>query len=474
MIVWTALFIVLATAMFYVAARRRAQRFDSPATGAHSRAVYHGLLAASYCALPAAIVLVVWLAAQGSVLDRLIIANLPAEITHARSNGELDLLVTQVRQLARGLAIFEAENPALQAAAERLKAWQATGAMAMFAVVASIGAFGGFIALGAAKAPFRARNAFERVLTLMMVACAIAAVLTTLGIVVSLLYESWRFFELAPLGEFLFGLRWEPQIAIRADQVAGQGAFGAVPVFVGTLLIAVLAMCVAVPVGLFSAIYLSEYADVRIRAIIKPILEILAGVPTVVYGFFAILIVTPALVTFVTGLDGLLDAWLAPFGFESLLQISPQPALAAGLVMGVMIIPFISSLSDDALRAVPQSMRDGAFALGATRAETVADVLIPAALPGIMGGVLLAVSRAIGETMIVVMAAGMIARMTVNPLESVTTTTVQIVSLLTGDTEFDNPKTLAAFALGLVLFFGTLILNVIALTIVRRYREHYE
>lgn len=474
MIAWTALFVVAAAAAFFFIARGRARAFDLGAAAAHSRATYHGLLAASYCAVPAAVVLLAWLTAQGGVIDRMIIANLPTDITQGRTQSELDLLVTQVRQLARGLAIFEADNPALQAAADRLKAWQTTGALAMFAVVASIGAFGGAIALAFSKSAFRARNAFERLLTGIMVACAVAAILTTLGIIVSLLYESWRFFEKVPLTEFLFGLKWEPQIAIRADQIAGAGAFGAVPVFLGTALIAFLAMCVAAPVGLFAAIYLSEYADVRVRAVIKPILEILAGVPTVVYGFFAILIVVPAMVAFVSTLDGALDGWLAPMGFESLLAISPQPALAAGLVMGIMIIPFISSLSDDALRAVPQSMRDGAFALGATRAETIAEVLIPAALPGIMGGVLLAVSRAIGETMIVVMAAGMIAQMTVNPLDSVTTTTVQIVSLLTGDTEFDNPKTLAAFALGLVLFFVTLILNVIALSIVRRYREQYE
>ena len=268
-----------------------------------------------------------------------------------------------------------------------------------------------------------------------------------------------RFFETVPLGDFLFGLEWSPQIAIRADQVGASGAFGMVPLFAGTLMIAGIALAVAVPVGLFSAIWLAEFAGARARAWIKPLLEILAGIPTVVYGFFAALVVAPL----VRGLG------------ESLgLAVSSESALAAGLVMGVMIIPFVSSLSDDVITAVPQSLCDGSLALGATPAETVLRVVVPAALPGIVGGVLLAASRAIGETMIVVMAAGVGARLTANPLDSVTTITVQIVTLLVGDQEFDSPKTLAAFALGLVLFLATLLLNVLALYVVRRYREAYE
>jgi phosphate transport system permease protein len=292
-----------------------------------------------------------------------------------------------------------------------------------------------------------------------MVACSLAAILTTAGIALSLIFEAIQFFRMVPIHEFLFGLRWEPQIAIRADQVAGAGAFGAVPVFTGTLLISAIAMAVAVPIGLFTAIYLVEYSSERFRGIVKPILEILAGVPTVVYGFFAVLTVAPA---------------VRQAGSLFGLAISPNSALAAGVVMGVMIIPFISSLSDDALRAVPRSMRDGSLAMGATRAETMTQVLLPAALPGIMGGILLGLSRAIGETMIVVMAAGLIATLTLNPVDSVTTVTVQIVTLLIGDTEFDSPKTLAAFALGLMLFLITLVLNIIALAIVRRYREQYD
>ncbi|MCB1370176.1 MAG: phosphate ABC transporter permease subunit PstC, partial [Rhodobacteraceae bacterium] len=306
---------------------------------------------------------------------------------------------------------------------------------------------------------FRARNSVERFLDGFMVLCALAAIITTIGIVVSLVYEAWAFFKLVPPQDFFFGTKWEPQIAIRSDQIAGQGAFGALPVFLGTLVISVIAMLVAIPTGIYTAIYLNEYASKRVRQTVKPMLEILAGVPTVVYGFFAVLTVAPA----IREAGGLLG-----------LATSPNSALAAGLVMGTMIIPFVSSLSDDALNAVPRSMRDGSLAMGATPGETMLRVMLPAALPGIMGGVLLALSRAIGETMIVVMAAGLIASLNVNPLDSVTTVTVQIVTLLTGDTEFDSPKTLAAFALGLVLFLVTLGLNVIALGIVRRYREQYE
>jgi phosphate transport system permease protein len=305
----------------------------------------------------------------------------------------------------------------------------------------------------------RARNHVETLVKYLLVACASIAIFTTIGIVLSVLYEAIRFFKVIPVHEFLFGLDWSPQMAIRADQVGSSGAFGAIPVFMGTLLISAIAMCVAVPIGLMSAIYLSEYADKRFRAVAKPLLEILAGIPTVVYGFFAALVVAPM---------------IRNAGVTLGLDVSSESALAAGLVMGIMIIPFVSSLSDDVINAVPQSLRDGALGLGSTKSETIRLVVLPAALPGIVGGVLLAVSRAIGETMIVVMAAGLAANLTVNPLKTVTTVTVQIVTLLVGDQEFDSPKTLAAFALGLLLFVITLILNVIALVVVRKYREQYE
>jgi phosphate transport system permease protein len=293
----------------------------------------------------------------------------------------------------------------------------------------------------------------------LLILSSTVAIFTTIGIVLSLLFEALRFFKVVPFFDFLFGLSWSPQMAIRADQVGASGAFGAVPVFAGTLMISTVAMLVAVPIGLFSATYLSEYAPPRVRTTVKPMLEILAGVPTVVYGFFAALTVAP---------------FFRDTGATLGITVSSESAAAAGLVMGVMIIPFVSSISDDIITAVPQSLRDGSYALGATRSETIRQVVLPAALPGIVAGVLLAVSRAIGETMIVVMAAGLAANLTANPFASMTTVTVQIVTLLIGDQEFDSPKTLVAFALGLVLFGVTLSLNVIALLVVRRYREQYE
>jgi phosphate transport system permease protein len=300
----------------------------------------------------------------------------------------------------------------------------------------------------------------ERMVMLGLLVASLIAVLTTLGIVLSLLFESLRFFSMVSPLEFLFGLHWSPQTAIRADQAGSSGAFGAIPLFWGTIFIgAIIAMIVAIPLGLMSAIYLTQYASPKLRAWMKPLLEILAGVPTVVYGYFAALTVAPA---------------IRDLGLSLGIPSSTESALAAGLVMGIMIIPFVSSMADDSIAAVPQAMRDGSLAMGATTSETIRKVLVPAALPGVVGGVLLAVSRAIGETMIVVMAAGLAANLTLNPFDSVTTVTTQIVQLLTGDQEFDSPKTLAAFALGLVLFLVTLALNIVALRVVKKYREAYE
>ena len=451
--------ILVGVALFFVLGRLRGVGFERKAAGAlHSRPLYHGAFAAAWFGIPATLILLVWLFAQGRVLDGMIEHALPANYIAGMTAQEINLAVSQVRQLARGVSFGE-PSAEIAAAAESLRSWTQIAEMSMIAAVAGIGALLALIALLRLKPDFWARNKFEGIVTGIMVACAGVAIITTFGIVASLVFEAARFFDKVPIGEFLTGLKWEPQIAIREDQVAGHGAFGAIPVFTGTLLIAFIAMLVATPIGLYTAIYLSEYAHPGVRNTIKPVLEILAGVPTVVFGFFAMLVVTPAMVSL----------------FKSMgIQISPNPALSAGFVMGIMIIPFISSFADDALRAVPMSMREGSYALGATRAETISRVLIPAAIPGITGGILLAVSRAIGETMIVVMAAGLIATLTINPLDSVTTTTVQIVSLLTGDSEFDNAKTLSAFALGLLLFIVTLVLNVIALMTVRKYREQYE
>lgn len=299
----------------------------------------------------------------------------------------------------------------------------------------------------------------DRLIIGLLALAASVAILVTIGIILSLLSETIQFLRMVPISEFLFGLEWSPQTAIRSDQVGAEGHFGAIPLINGTLLISAIAMLVAAPLGLASAVYLSEYASSRGRDWIKPSLEILAGVPTVVYGFFAALTVAP----FIRMTGGHLG-----------LEIASESALAAGLVMGIMIVPLISSLSDDVINAVPQSLRDASLGLGATQSETLRKVILPAALPGISSALLLATSRAIGETMIVVMAAGLAANLTLNPLSAVTTITAQIVSLLTGDQEFDSAKTLSAFALGLLLFVLTLCLNVAAQIIVRKYREQYD
>ena len=340
------------------------------------------------------------------------------------------------------------------------------------AILAAV--LGGLFALTQIKPQTRARNRVEGWIYGALFVCSAIAVLTTLGIIASLAFDSFRFFQKVPVLDFLFGTQWSPQIAIRADQVGSSGAFGAVPLFAGTLLIMVIAMCVAAPIGLLSAIYLSEYASRTTRAVIKPLLEILAGVPTVVYGFFAALTVGPILRVFFNEIGlFLIGGPLDGLG-QYLALVQNQMALTAGAVMGIMLIPFVSSLSDDILNAVPQSLRDGSFAMGATKSETVKRVLLPAALPGIAGALLLAVSRAIGETMIVTMAAGLAANLTFNPLDTVTTVTVQIVTLLTGDQEFNSAKTLSAFGLGLTLFLVTLMLNIIAHRIVQTYREQYD
>ena len=393
-----------------------------------------------------------------SLVDAMVWAGLPDAVTEGLGLGERSLLMAEIRQTATG-RIFGSPAPHVLEAAARFERLSALSDWAMAALTLLISAAGLRIARRSVSADFRARQAVERVLTGLMLTASLIAIFTTLGIVSALVFEAARFFARVPITEFLFGLNWEPQIPIREDQVAGVGAFGWTPVLLGRVVIMVVALAVATPVGLPSAIYLNEFASARTRNIMKPVLEILAGVPTVVYGFFAILVVAPALRSF-----------FGAIGIDA----HPDAALGAGAVMGIMPIPFISSFADDALTAVPRSLRDGSLALGATQGETVRLVLFPAAIPGIVGGILLAVSRAIGETMIVVMAAGLIATMTINPLDSVTTVTVQIVTLLIGDTAFDNPKTLAAFALGLMLFIVTPGLNVIALRVVRKYRELYD
>lgn len=418
---------------------------------------YYGALTALWCAIPSLILFLAWIVFDDAIIRQLVIANLPAEYQQM-AQGQQGLLINSLRNIAAGTQ-FGDPDPALLQAAARLEALQQISRWSLAGVVLSTALASMIIGWLRVSPEFKARVHVEAVFKSMLLLCSLIAIVTTAGIVLSVLFESLRFFRSVPLSEFIFGLNWSPQTAIRVDQVGSSGSFGAVPLFLGTLMISAIAMLVAVPAGLMSAIYLSEYASSRMRAVVKPALEILAGIPTVVYGFFAALTVAP---------------FIRDLGESLGLSVASESALAAGLVMGVMIIPFVSSLSDDVISAVPHSMRDGSLGLGATRSETIKQVVIPAALPGIVGGILLAVSRAIGETMIVVMAAGLAANLTANPLETVTTVTVQIVTLLVGDQEFDSPKTLAAFALGLMLFVVTLCLNFLALHVVKKYREQYE
>ena len=440
--------------------RSAALAIQAGGTRTHSLAYFHGLYALLSVLVPVFVVICVYLVLKTPVINGMVLRGLPDGVLDGLTGGEVDLVLATIQSITRGQTFGTPPDWQI-AAAERLTSLYSGADLLMVVTVAALSAVILFFVRRQVAAEFRARQAAERIVFGLMVACSLVAILTTVGIVFALVYEAYRFFELVPVMDFLFGTRWEPQIPIRADQaaLAGAGQFGWLPVILGTVVIGAVAMVIATPIGLLTAIYLNEFAPKSVRAVVKPVLEILSGVPTVVYGFFAILVVAPA---------------LRGTGADLGIAVSSNTALAAGGVMGIMLIPFISSFADDALTAVPRSLRDGSLALGATRGETMLKVLFPAAIPGIVGGILLAVSRAIGETMIVVMAAGLIARMTINPLDSVTTVTVQIVTLLIGDTAFDNPKTLAAFALGLMLFILTLGINILALRIVRKYREIYD
>lgn len=424
----------------------------------HSLPGYYGYFVAIWVALPALGMLLLWLLVEPRVVVALVINGLP-EAYQLLPPGELNLLVNNIQNLAGGDVVSVDVDDVLRDAATQLNNYIEKSRQILAVLALGLAGLGGAIAWRRIHPDLRARNRVERVIRWFLIAASSIAIFTTVGIVLSVLFEAIRFFQKVPVTEFLFGLNWSPQTAIRADQVGSSGSFGAVPLFTGTMLITAIAMAVAVPVGLMTAIYLAEYSSARIRGIAKPLLEILAGIPTVVYGFFAALTVAP---------------WIRRAGESVGFEVASESALAAGLVMGIMIIPLVSSLSDDAINAVPSAIRDGALGLGSTRSETMTKVILPAALPGIVGGILLAVSRAIGETMIVVMAAGLAANLTANPFEAVTTVTVQIVTLLVGDQEFDSAKTLAAFALGLMLFVVTLFLNVIGLSVVRKYREQYD
>jgi len=443
----------------WLSARARAAAFAGPGKPRpHSLPGQHGWYVALWTIVPAAIFLIAWSNLSGNLIYSQVLASPEAQGLPA-FGLQRSTILNEAYALATGASTTAFNPQAFTLApvyAEAISFYSWIG-LAVTLLVAFAGGAWAFTRLSPA---FRARTRVERMVMATLLVASLIAVLTTLGIVLSLLFESMRFFSMVSPVEFLFGLNWSPQMAIRADQAGSSGAFGAIPLFWGTIFIgAIIAMIVAIPLGLMSAIYLTQYARPRVRAWMKPILEILAGVPTVVYGYFAAITVAPA---------------IRDLGLSLGIAASTESALAAGLVMGIMIIPFVSSMADDSIAAVPQAMRDGSLAMGATTSETIKKVLVPAALPGVVGGVLLAVSRAIGETMIVVMAAGLAANLTANPFDSVTTVTTQIVQLLTGDQEFDSPKTLAAFALGLVLFLVTLALNIVALRVVKKYREAYE
>ena len=422
-----------------------------------SRPIYHSANHMLWVALPMLAIASLWLVSESLVIK-------PAVLSELASSGQViiaeeDFRYLEITQIAEGLLGSQSLDNATLTAVNKYQT-VSDDTDTIISLLLIIAGILGFRKVDKQFSPsFPAREHVERIVRVLLAASSGVAVLTTAGIVMAMLVETLRFFQHVPMLDFLLGTHWSPQMAIREDQVGSSGAFGAIPLFTGTLLIATIAMMIAVPVGLYSAIYLAEYASPRLRSIVKPALEILAGIPTVVYGFFAALTIAPMIVE---------------YGAVIGLSASSESALAAGLVMGVMIIPFISSLSEDVISAVPQSLRDGSLAMGATKAETIRKVILPSALPGISSAMLLAFSRAIGETMIVVMAAGLAANLTANPLESVTTITAQIVTILVGDQSFDSPKTLSAFALGLTLFCFTLILNFAAMRIVRKYRNQYE
>ena len=457
----TVLVLVVLAAISFIMGRYRSRLLAANKGGIkilHSLPKHYGYMAAIWAAIPAIILLAMWIAFEPGVIRGMVVESLPAEIQQL-PKSEIGLYYNQLVSYAKGHIDATNVDKAQVTAAGYYNSLLSTSHILKATLVIILSVMGGMLALRRISPSLRARNHVENVVQSLLFICSFIAVLTTLGIVLSVLLEALRFFEIIPITDFIFGLEWSPQMAIRTDQVGASGSFGFLPLFIGTLLISLVAMLIAVPIGLMSAIYMSEFASMRFRSVTKPVLEVLAGVPTVVYGFFAALTVAP---------------FIRNIGESLGMDVSSESALAVGIVMGIMIIPFVMSLSDDIIKAVPDTMREASLGMGATMRETVVKVLFPAALPGIVGGILLAVSRAIGETMIVVMAAGLSAKLTVNPFEAVTTVTVQIVTLLTGDQEFDSPKTLAAFALGLALFFVTLVLNVIALVVVRRYREQYE
>ncbi|MGO4914877.1 phosphate ABC transporter permease subunit PstC [Pseudogemmobacter sp. W21_MBD1_M6] len=482
---WLALIVLGLGGLGYVTGRKRALRSaGGDARKLHSLPIYYGSDVAMFTVTPAFAIAALWLLVQPMWIESRVVSMIPDTAISADSTR--GLVMSDVRRLADGIdvavaigAMTNAEatdlvagesgirarlgavgvalgsdvRPEVLRAAQSYRSLSRAGSIAM-SVAVLLAALGGFaLSLSRIHADYRARNVVERGILYLLIFASSIAIMTTLGIILSMLFESRNFFSQYPAMEFFFGSTWAPNFR-------GDSDLAILPLLWGTMYISLIALVVAVPIGLFAAIYMSEYATPRIRSIAKPLIEILAGIPTIVYGLFALVTVGPML----------RDYFAQPMGLGE----SSSSVMTAGLVMGIMLIPFVSSLSDDIINAVPQSMRDGSFGLGATKSETIRQVVIPAALPGIVGAILLAASRAIGETMIVVLGAGAAAKLSLNPFEAMTTVTVKIVSQLTGDTDFAAPETLVAFALGLSLFVITLGLNVLALYIVRKYREQYE
>ena len=452
--------VLLISLGYFFLGTRSSKAFRTAGARLHSLPHYYGLFAGLVATLPALALLAILAIGDDIIFNRLALDFVPEEVKAGENYKEV-IVLAQIYNVVNGINFGE-QPDWVHAAAEAWNGWKATSTNLKTVTVLALSFLGGMFAYRMINPAFRSRNAVERIIMTILAASSAIAILTTIGIVFSVIFESMRFFALVPVSEFLFGTTWNPQFEGAERAGSGQmglATYGSVPLFVGTLLISVVALSVSVPIGLFSAIYLSEYATPQVRSVVKPLMELLAGVPTVVYGFFAALTVAP---------------FIRASGMSLGLDVASESALAAGLVMGIMIIPFVSSLSDDVINAVPQALRDAAYGLGSTQSETVRQVVLPAALPGIVAAVLLAVSRAVGETMIVVMAAGLAANLSLNPLDAVTTVTAQIVTILVGDQEFESAKTLSAFALALTLIVITLGLNFIALQIVKKYREQYE
>ena len=484
--------LVIAVVAFIVARGRSVALVDGATERLHSRPGYYGSYALIWASIPAILLLALWNVVSPIYIDNSVRQTFPQEVRDGPDSAA-NLAMSMVRSIGEGIerldetertqlsAGFVALRPLLAekgialasngedymiSSAQVLNDMSASSALLMTIAVIGLALAGAIWSIFRIRIRLRARNHVEGVILAGLILSSTIAILTTIGIVASMLSETMRFFSYVPPQDFFFGTVWDPRFA-NANDPDQAGQFGLIPLLAGTMYIAFVAMLVAVPIGLFSAIYMSEYAGPKFRSVAKPLLEVLAGIPTIVYGFFALITMGPLLRDLSANISGLMFGDVAPF-------ISATSVLTAGLVMGIMLIPFVSSLSDDIINAVPQAMRDGSLGLGATHAETVKRVILPAALPGIVAALLLTASRAIGETMIVVLAAGIAARLTINPFEAMTTVTVKIVSQLTGDLEFTSPQTLVAFALGITLFFITLCLNAYALHIVRKYREQYE